>query len=69
MFFNELSPLTQELLQQPTAFLGGFVSGLLGLDLNEDPLKSWLQRHATPRNTSAHPPSPPASGPQRITID
>ncbi len=66
MLFNELSPLMQELLQQPTAFLGGFVSGLLGLDLQEDPLKSWLERQ-----TPAAPPTPmpPASRPQRISID
>ncbi len=69
MLLNELSPLTREFLQQPTAFLGGFVSGLLGLDLQQDPLKSWLERHATPRNTAPSPPPPPPSGPQRITID
>jgi len=67
MLFNELSPLTREFLQQPTAFLGGFVSGLLGLDVQQDPLKSWLERHATPSAPSS--PSPPPSGPQRITID
>jgi hypothetical protein len=68
MLFNELSPLVQEFLQQPTAFLGGFVSGLLGLDLQEDPLKSWLERQTS---TQSPPPSspPPPSGPQRIAID
>ncbi len=68
MLFNELSPLMQELLQQPTAFLGGFVSGLLGLDLHEDPLKSWLERQTDSSPTPPAPPAP-ASGPQRITID
>ncbi len=67
MLFNELSPLMQEFLQQPTAFLGGFVSGLLGLDLHEDPLKSWLERQTGSAGTPLPP--PPASGPQRITID
>ncbi|MEN9216701.1 MAG: hypothetical protein Q6K90_05205 [Gloeomargarita sp. HHBFW_bins_162] len=67
MLFNELSPLMQEFIQQPTAFLGGFVSGLLGLDLNEDPLKSWLERQSQSGGSGSPP--PPASGPQRITID
>ncbi|MEN9218626.1 MAG: hypothetical protein Q6J33_06420 [Gloeomargarita sp. DG_2_bins_126] len=68
MLFNELHPLVQEFVQQPTAFLGGFVSGLLGLDLQEDPLKSWLERQTA--QASAAPPSvPPATKPQRITID
>ncbi|WAS04972.1 hypothetical protein LQF76_13295 [Gloeomargaritales cyanobacterium VI4D9] len=68
MLFNELSPLVQEFLQQPTAFLGGFVSGLLGLDLQEDPLKSWLERQTSTQSTPP-PPAPPTSGPQRIAID
>jgi len=62
MLFNELSPLVQEFLQQPTAFLGGFVSGLLGLDLQEDPLKSWLERQTSANRTPPSSP-PPTSGP------
>lgn len=31
-------------MQEPVAFLGGVVVGLLGLNLQEDPLKSWLQQ-------------------------
>ncbi|MEN9228603.1 MAG: hypothetical protein Q6L50_09140 [Gloeomargarita sp. GMQP_bins_120] len=68
MLLNELNPILQEFMRQPTAFLGGFVSGLLGLDLQQDPLKSWLERQmSTPQPPSASP--PPPSGPQRISID
>jgi hypothetical protein len=42
MFLTELSPLVQELTQQPAAFLGGLFTGLLRLSLSEDPVKSWL---------------------------
>ncbi|MCS6782073.1 MAG: hypothetical protein RMI89_00230 [Gloeomargarita sp. SKYBB_i_bin120] len=67
MLLNELSPIVQEFLQQPTAFLGGFVSGLLGLDLQQDPLKSWLERQMSTSQPPASP--PPPSGPQQISID
>ncbi|MCW6036223.1 hypothetical protein K4A83_08050 [Spirulina subsalsa FACHB-351] len=43
MFLDELTPLGKELLQQPIAFMGGFFSGVFKLNLNEDPLKSWLK--------------------------
>ncbi len=44
MFFSELSPVFQNLLQQPLAFTSGFVSGVLHLKLDEDPLASWLKQ-------------------------
>lgn len=44
MFFSELSPVFQNLFQQPLAFTSGFVSGILHLKLNEDPLASWLEK-------------------------
>jgi len=46
MFLNELTPLVKELVGQPVAFLGGFVSGLLRLNLADDPVKNWLDQHA-----------------------
>ncbi len=49
MFFSELSPILQELLQQPMAFSGGFFSGLLKLKLDEDPLASWLDQQGHSR--------------------
>jgi hypothetical protein len=61
---DELRPILQELTLQPTAFFGGLVAGFLRLDLNEDPLKSWLGQQGV-----ATPTSPKQSGPQSISID
>ena len=44
MLFDELLPLFKASTGQPIAFLGGFCAGILRLDPNEDPLKSWLAR-------------------------
>ncbi len=44
MFLSELKPVWQKLIQQPIAFTGGFVSGLLKLKLNEQPLSDWLAK-------------------------
>ena len=44
MFIEELKPVARELCQQPIAFAGGFVSGVLRLKLTDDPLKKWLQK-------------------------
>lgn len=66
---DELAPLMKEFTAQPVAFLGGFFSGVLRLNLNEDPVKSWLDRQSATGST------PPAgnnghnSGPQSITIE
>ena len=72
MFLDELTPVFKELTQQPTAFLGGFFSGILRLNLNEDPVKSWLEKNgASPEETT--PPEEEnndnSSGPQSITIE
>ena len=68
MFLNELQPFAQELLQQPVAFLGGFVSGVLRLKLSDDPLRSWLNKQGIdtdfPDNSSSN-----GGGPQSITIE
>lgn len=42
MFLDELTPFIQELTAHPAAFLGGLASGLLRLNLSDDPVKSWL---------------------------
>jgi len=63
---DELRPIIHELTIQPTAFLGGLVAGFLRLDLNEDPLRTWLGQQGvatTDRTTSKK------SGPQSISID
>lgn len=64
MFFTELTPIFQKIGQQPIAFLGGFCSGVLRLNPNEDPLKSWLDNQ-----TDSVPKAPENARPQKIEID
>ena len=68
---DELMPIFEGLTQQPIAFLGGFVSGVLKLNLSDDPVKSWLAKEgATVSQTSS--PSQASNGnkgPQSITIE
>ncbi len=74
MFFDELTPLVQELAKQPIAFLGGFVAGALRLNLGDDPVRSWLDQQVTSGSYSSSD-MPTASqngkssGPQTISID
>lgn len=70
MFLDELTPFLQELARQPVAFVGGFVSGALRLDLNEDPVKSWLnnQNVAVPEDDPSNT-AVSNGGPQKISID
>ncbi|KAL3160765.1 hypothetical protein ABBQ38_009177 [Trebouxia sp. C0009 RCD-2024] len=35
------------IVQEPVAFLGGIFAGFLGLSLDQDPLKEWIQQTAT----------------------
>jgi hypothetical protein len=53
MFFDELTPILKEFTKEPVAFASGFVSGLLRLNLSDDPVKSWLEKQAgfTPTNS------------------
>ena len=72
MFLTEFSPLVRELTQQPVAFLGGLMSGLLRLNLTDDPIKSWLDNQfgTAPSSASTTAASPNGkSGPQSIDID
>ena len=69
MFLTELAPAFQKLLQQPVAFASGFVSGILHLNLNEEPLSQWLEKqgyNASENNTAA---SNNGDRPQSINID
>jgi hypothetical protein len=70
MFVQELSPIFQEFVQKPVVFLGGFASGLLRLNLSEDPVRTWLDREL---GVTVPPSKPPSggngSGPQSINID
>ncbi len=71
MFFDELTPVVKELTGYPVAFLGGFFSGLLRLNLGEDPVKSWLDQQTG--TTTASSPTPgsngKSNGPQTISIE
>lgn len=72
MFLNELTPVFKELTQQPVAFLGGFFSGVLRLNLSDDPVKSWLDEQTgstsyTGSTTGSD--NGKSTGPQSISID
>ena len=72
MFIDELAPLFKELTQHPVSFLGGFVSGVLRLNLADEPVKSWLngQRGYTTYTTSTTSANNgKTGGPQTISID
>jgi hypothetical protein len=72
MFINELSPIFREFIQHPASFVGGLFSGVLRLNLADDPVKSWLDQQTrsnsyTSSTTDAH--NGKASGPKQISID
>ncbi len=72
MFVDELTPIFKQLTQHPASFLGGFFSGVLRLNLTDEPVNSWLERQIGPNGYTAsdsqlHKGS--ASGPQSISID
>ncbi|GAB4475488.1 MAG: hypothetical protein SNJ57_19895 [Cyanobacteriota bacterium] len=70
MFLDELTPVVREITSHPVAFLGGFFSGLFRLNLNDDPVKSWLDQQAGSSSPAGNvPPSSNGSGPQSISID
>ncbi|MCT7950454.1 hypothetical protein NG798_11690 [Ancylothrix sp. C2] len=71
MFLDELNPVFKEFVQNPAAFLGGFVSGVLRLNLSDEPVKSWLEQQ-TGTSSSSYTTGPETngnSGPQSISID
>jgi hypothetical protein len=68
MFVDEFSPVFQQLTSYPIAFMGGFVTGLLRLSLNEDPVQSWLNDQAGAPSTPSAPDSN-GKGPQTISIE
>jgi hypothetical protein len=70
MFLTELAPLFQTGLAQPIAFVGGIVAGALRLNLQDEPVRTWLARQGGVNSGSpAHPATPAEDGPQSITID
>jgi hypothetical protein len=69
MFLDELVPVFKELTGHPVAFLGGFVSGLLRLNLAEEPVRSWLDQQAGSSSYTATSASSNGNGPQTISIE
>lgn len=72
MFISELSPIFREFIQHPASFVGGLFSGVLRLNLADDPVRTWLDQQTrsnsyTSSRTEAH--NGKASGPQQISID
>ncbi len=69
MFLDELTPIFKELTQHPVSLLGGFFSGLLRLNLADEPVKSWLDQQigSTTYTTRNH--NGKTTGPQSISID
>jgi hypothetical protein len=70
MFINELSPIFKEFTQHPVSFVGGFFSGVLRLNLADDPVKGWLDKQIRSNSytsTDAH--NGKATGPQQISIE
>lgn len=69
MFFGELIPIFKELTQQPVAFMSGFVSGVLRLNLAEEPLKAWLEKQGISNLEIDNNGKNQGNGPQSISID
>ena len=66
---DELKPILNEFLGQPVAFFGGLVSGFLKLDLQQDPLKGWLEKQGVTSTNTNVSSSSHNEGPQSISID
>lgn len=71
MFLDELTPIVKELIQQPIAFFGGFCSGVLRLNLSDDPVKTWLQKQtgSTYTVSTSTTDNGKSNGPQSISIE
>lgn len=69
MFLTELTPALQKLIQQPIAFASGFVSGVLHLNLNEEPLSQWLEKQGYNPSGNNTGTSANSDRPQSIKID
>ena len=69
MFLSELTPVLQKLVQQPIAFTGGFVSGILKLNLNEKPLSDWLEKQGYDTVDTNNSDRNSQNKPQSISID
>ncbi len=59
--------LLSEFFQNPIPFAAGFVAGILNVDLNQDPIKGWLEQQGVHRKET--PASTSSKGPQNISIE
>jgi hypothetical protein len=71
VFFDELTPIFNHASSHPISFLGGLFSGLLRLNLSDDPVKSWLEQQAgvSPASSSSEVNNGKGEGPQSISIE
>ncbi|WP_295622196.1 hypothetical protein [Chamaesiphon sp. GL140_3_metabinner_50] len=69
MLFNELTPIIKELAKEPAAFCSGFISGVLRLNLTDDPVKTWLEKQAGFTPTSSQTATNDPQRPKSIEID
>lgn len=71
MFVTELTPIFKQLAQHPVSFLGGFFSGILRLNLSDEPASSWMNQQLGTAYTSAKTQNQngKTTGPQSISID
>jgi hypothetical protein len=69
MLLNELTPILKELTAEPAAFCSGFISGVLRLNLTDDPVKTWLEKQAGFTPTDSQTESNNRQRPQSIDID
>eukprot|EP00246_Nothoceros_aenigmaticus_P005659 TRINITY_DN17890_c0_g1_i1.p1 TRINITY_DN17890_c0_g1~~TRINITY_DN17890_c0_g1_i1.p1 ORF type:complete len:129 (+),score=13.72 TRINITY_DN17890_c0_g1_i1:178-564(+) len=66
----EDDPILKKAIKEPVAFVGGIVAGLLRLDLNEDPLKEWVERTTEAAGVKADEQTDSSDeGPEEITIE
>ena len=69
MVLNELTPFIKVLTKEPAAFCSGFISGVLRLNLTDDPVKTWLEKQAGFTPTGSQTGSSDRQRPQSIDID
>jgi hypothetical protein len=69
MLLNELTPIIKELAKEPAAFCSGFISGVLRLNLTDDPVKTWLEKQAGFTPTSGQTGTSDPQRPKSIEID
>ena len=69
MLLNELTPIFKELAKEPVAFCSGFISGVLRLNLTDDPVKTWLEKEAGFTATSSQTESSKPQKPKSIDIE